>query len=86
MVAKGLDLGWVLAKPSSVDWLFFALVAKLVNKRSYCFCEILVGNCHKCIKNELSKVWLQKELILVRFWLSQVRWIGFLCLGSKVGE
>jgi len=29
---------------------------------------------------------LQKELILVGFWLSQVRWIGFFCLGSKIGE
>jgi len=26
------------------------------------------------------------ELILVGFWLSQVGWIGFLCLGSKIGE
>ena len=34
----------------------------------------------------MSKVWLQKELILVRFWLSQVGWIGFLCLGNKIGE
>ena len=32
---------------------FFALVAKLVNKLSYGFCAILVGNCHKCIKNEV---------------------------------
>jgi len=29
--AKAIDLGWVLALPISVDWLFFALVAKLVN-------------------------------------------------------
>jgi len=29
---------------------------------------------------------LEKELILVGFWLSQVRWIGFFCLGSKIGE
>ena len=28
---------------------FFALVGKLVNKWSYGFCAILVGNCHKCI-------------------------------------
>jgi len=34
----------------------------------------------------VSKVWLQKELILVGFWLSQVGWIGFFCLGSKIGE
>jgi len=32
LVAKEIDLGWVLAEPSSVNWLFFALVAKLVNK------------------------------------------------------
>jgi len=34
----------------------------------------------------VSKVWLQKELFLVGFWLSQVGWIGFLCFGSKIGE
>ena len=68
-------------------WLaFFPLVAKLVNKWRYDFCAILVGNCHKCIKNDMWKVWLRKELILVGFWLSQVRWIGFFCLGSKIGE
>jgi len=33
----------------------------------------------------VSKVRLQKELILVGFWLSQVGWIGFLCLCSKIG-
>ena len=72
---------------SQVRWIgFFALVAKLVNNRSYGFCAIFLGNCHKCIKNEVWKVWLQKELILVGFWLSQVRWIGFFCLGSKIGE
>ena len=64
----------------------FALVAKLVNKWSYAFCGILVGNCYICIKNEVWKVWLRKELILVGFWLSQVRWIGYFCLGSKIGE
>ena len=63
---------------------FFALVAKLVNKWSYVFCAILVGNCHKCIKNEVWKVWLLKESMLVGFWLSQVRWIGFFCLGRKL--
>ena len=45
-----------------------------------------MGNSHKGIQNEVSKVWLQKELILVGFWLSQVGWIGFLCLPCKVGE
>jgi len=34
----------------------------------------------------VSKVWFQKELNLVGFWLSQVGWIGFFCLGSKIGE
>jgi len=34
----------------------------------------------------VSKVWLQNEFILVEFWLSQVGWIGFLCLACKIGE
>jgi len=38
------------------------------------------------MQNEVRKVWLQKELILVGFWLSQVGCIGFLCLGSKIGK
>jgi len=53
------------------------------------FCALvsnLVGNCHQCNPNEVSKVLLQKELILVGFWLIQVRWIGFFCLGSKIGD
>jgi len=29
---------------------------------------------------------LQKELISVGFWLSHVRWVGFFCLGRKIGE
>ena len=65
---------------------FFALVAKLVNRWSYGFCRIAVGNCHKCIKSKVWKLWLQKELNLVGFWLNQVRWIVFFCLGSKIGE
>ncbi len=28
-------------------------------------------------KNEVGKPWLQKELIVVGFWISQVQWIGF---------
>jgi len=32
------------------------------------------------------KFWLQKELILVGLWLSQVQWIGFFDLGSKIAE
>ena len=44
-------LGFGLAKFGGLA--FFAMVAKLVNKGSYCFCAILVGNCHKCIKNEV---------------------------------
>ena len=72
---------------SQVRWIgFFCLVAKLVNKWSYGFCAILVGNCHKCIKKEVWKVWLQKKLILVGFWLSQVRWIGFFSLGRKISQ
>jgi len=77
-------LGFGLAKLSGLA--FFALVAKLLNKWSHGFWTILVGNCHKCIPNEVSKVWLQKEFILVGFWLSQVGWIGLLWLGSKIGE
>ena len=46
----------------------------------------MVGNCHKCIQNEVSRVWLRKELILVWFWLSKVRWIGLFCLGSNMCE
>jgi len=64
---------------------FYALLAKLVNKWSYGFWQILVGNCHKCI-NEVWKVWLQKELILVGFWFRHGGWICFLWLGSKIGE
>ena len=75
-------LGFGLAKFGGLT--FFALVAKLVNKWSYGFCAILVGNCHKCIKNKVWKLWLQKELILVGFWLSQVRWIGCFCFGRKL--
>ena len=72
---------------SQVRWIgFFSLVAKFVNKWSYGFCAILVGNCQKCVKNEVWNVWLQKELNLVGFWLSQVRWIGRFCLGSKIGK
>ena len=77
-------VGFGLANFSRLS--FFAFVAKLVNKWSYGFCAILVGNCHKCIKNEVWKVWLRKELILVGFWLSQVRWSGFFCCGSKIDE
>ena len=77
-------LGFGLAKIGGLA--FFALEAKLLNKWSYGFCAILVGNCDKSIKNEVWKVWLQKELILVGFWLSQVRWNGSFCLCSKIGE
>ena len=52
-------LGFGLAKFGVLA--FFSLVVKLVNKWSYGFCAILVGNCHKCIKNEVWKVWLQKK-------------------------
>jgi len=72
---------------SQFRWIgFFSLVAKFVNKWRYGFCAIVVGNCHKCIKNEVWIVWLRKELILVGFWFSQVRWTGFFRLGSKLGE
>jgi len=77
-------LGFGLAKFGGLA--FFALVAQLVNKWGYRLCAIVVVNCHKCIKNEVWKVCLQKELILVGFWLSQVRWIDIFWLGSKIGE
>jgi len=77
-------LGFGLAKFGGLP--FFALVAKLVNNWSYGFCTILVGHCHKCIKNFVWKVWLQKELIFVGFWLSQVRWIRFFALVAKLGN
>jgi len=44
-------LGFGLAKFG--EFASFALVAKLVNKRSYGFCAILVGKCHKCLENEV---------------------------------
>ena len=77
-------LGFGLAKFGGLA--FFAFVAKLVDKWSYGIRTILLGNCRKCIKNEVWIVWLQMELILVGFWLSQVRWIGSFCLGSKISE
>ena len=77
-------LGFSLAKFGV--FAFIALVAKLVNKWSYGLCAIMVGNCHKYIKNEVWKDWLKKELILVGFCLIEVRWIGFFFLGSKIGE
>jgi len=77
-------LGFGLAKLGGLA--FCALVAKLVKKWSHGFWTIYVGNCQKYRQNEVWKVWLQKELILVGFWLSQVGWIDFFCLGSKIGE
>ena len=85
LVAKRIDVGWVLAYPSLVAWpSFCALVAKLVKKWSRGLGAILVGNCHQWTQNEVSEVWLQKDLMLVGFWLSQVGWIGFWWLGSKI--
>ena len=75
-------LGFGLAK-FGVSALF-ALVAKLVNKWSYGFCAILVGNCYKCIKNDLCKVWLQKELILVGFGLAKFGGLAFFALVAKL--
>ena len=77
-------LGFGLAK--LVGLAFCALVDKLVKKWRHGFWAILVGNCHKCIENDLWKVWFQNELILVGFCLSHVWWIHFLCLGSKICE
>jgi len=77
-------LGCGLAKFGGMA--IFALVAKFENKCSDGFCAILEGNCRKCLNNEVWKVWLQKELFFVGFLLCQVLWIGFFCLGSKIGE
>ena len=49
-------LGFGLAKFGGLS--FSALVAKLVNKSSYGFCAMLVGNCQKCIKK-----WGVKSLV-----------------------
>jgi len=63
---------------------FCALVAKRMHKWSHGFWAILVGNSHKSMQNQVWKVWLQKELILVGFWLSQVGWIGVFDLVEKL--
>ena len=63
---------------------FFALVAKLVNKWSYGFCAIMVGICHKCIKNELWKVWLEEEFFMVGFGLAKVGGLAFFALVAKL--
>jgi len=77
--------GFGLAKLGGLA--FCALVAKLVKKWSHSVFVIFVWNYHKCIQNEVWKVLLQKDLIMVGFWLSQVWSLGlFLCLGSKIGE
>ena len=62
--------GFGLAKLGGLA--FYALVVKLVRKLSHGFLGILLRNCDKCIQNEVSKVWLQKDFNLVGFWLSQV--------------
>jgi len=67
-------LGFGIAKLGGLT--FCALVSKLVKKWSLSFWAILVGDCHKCIQNDVSKLWLQKELILVGVWLSQVWSLG----------
>ena len=77
-------LGFGIAKLGELA--FCALVAKLVKNWSHGFCAILVGNFHKCNQKEVSKVWLQKELILDACWFSQVGCIGFLCLGRQIGK
>jgi len=82
--ASGITSGFALAMLGG--FTFCALVAKFVKKWSHGFGAILVGNCHKCMQNEVWKVFLQKEFILVGFSLTHVRWIRFLCLGSKIGE
>ena len=74
-------LGFGLAQLGGLA--FFAWVEKLLNKWSHGFWAILVGNCHKCIQNEVWEVWLQKELILVGFWISKLGGLAFCALVAK---
>ena len=75
-------MGFGLAKLGGLA--FCALVAKLVNMWSNGFWAILVRNCHRCIQNDVWKVCLKKEFILVGFWHSQVGWIAFFALVAKL--
>ena len=43
-----------------------------------------MGNCHKCIQNEVSKFLLQKELILVGFRLAKLGGLAFCALVAKL--
>ena len=43
-----------------------------------------MGNFQKCIENDMSKVWLQKELILVGFGLAKLGGMGFCALLAKL--
>jgi len=53
------------------SWLGFALAK--YGGLAFChgFLAILVGKCHKCMQNEVWKVSLQKELILVGIGLAK---------------
>ena len=75
-------LGFCLAKLGGL--VFCALLAKLVNICSCGFWAFLVGNFQKCIENDMSKVWLQKELILVGFGLAKLGGMGFCALLAKL--
>jgi len=66
--------GFGLAKLDGLA--FFALVATCVKRWSHGFWALVVGNCHKCMQNEVWKVWLPMKLILVGFWLSQIWSLG----------
>ena len=85
-------LGFVGAKFgfSCAGMLGKAWVAKMVKIESRGFGILSELKCAKCHKNEVAKVWWQKDSILVGFCGSQV-WI-FMCrhawegMGGKNGE
>ena len=66
-------LGFGLAK---LGGLGLCLGSKIGEKVKSLFFSNLGGELSKCMQNEMWKVWLQKELILVVFWLSQVWSLG----------
>ena len=66
-----------------MDWLFFFLGSKIGEKVKLWFLSNHGGELSQMHRNEVSKVWLQKDLILVGFWLSQVGWIGYLSFAIK---
>jgi len=52
--------------------VFLGLASKIDEKVKSWFFSNLGGELSQIYENEVLKVWLQNELILVGFWLSQV--------------